>query len=639
MIGAAAPLAGRRILVTRPEAQAGGLVRAIELAGGEVWLFPLLTISPADPEPVRQVAAHLAEYDFACFVSPNAVEHALPMLLEAGPWPSGVKAVTVGKGSEDALARFGVGPVIAPSGRFDSEALLALPALQADQVAGRRVVIFRGDGGREVLADGLRLRGARVDYVCCYRRGRPDADPQPVLMALASGTLDALTITSSEALENLLAMCPAADAERLRRALLFVPHERIAETARRLGFSHVRLTGAGDAGLIAALTEHFRNPSMTTSSDLKASACAPETMPDNGFSPATGNAAPRAISRLKGGLPWMALGVVVIGLLAWQGWETRNQLAGIQDAMQIMVSRDGARNGQESSPQAGAEERLAALEGRVGDILGQQAAVSSAYEELMRSRAEYTLAEVEQALTIAGQQLQLAGNVEAALIALQAADARLVSGEAGSLLALRRAIGKDIERLRALPAADLSGMVFKLSGLAGAVDQLPLAFESRLRMEPTKSGSSGSRGEPNWATRLWEEFWAEFSSLVRIERLDRQDVAVLAPERAFYLRENLRLRLLSARLALMRRDARTFKEDTAQAKAWVERYFDVRSPTGQQAMASLGQISAFDPGADLPSLAASLAALREARSAAIRGGALANARTAPSAKAPVAAAR
>lgn len=249
----ARPLAGRTIVVTRPQAQAAGLAMAIEAAGGQVLIFPLLHIEAADPAQVEAAAAHLADYAIAFFVSPNAVAHALPALLAAAPWPGGLTPAAVGVGTETALARFGIAGVVAPQVRFDSEALLELPEFAAEKVRGKRVAIFRGDGGRELVADTLRERGASVDYVTCYHRRVPAGGAAPLVAAWAAGRLDGIVISSSEGLRNLWDMLDESCRQRLVHTPLFVPHARIAEAAHGLGLSRVVLTSPADAGLLAGL--------------------------------------------------------------------------------------------------------------------------------------------------------------------------------------------------------------------------------------------------------------------------------------------------------------------------------------------------------------------------------------------------
>lgn len=252
-------LAGRRIVVTRPAGQAAHLAEALAALGAHPVLFPVLAIEDvADTTPVLDAAIRLDSYDWAVFVSPNAVEKALAVILAQRRWPANVRAATVGHSSEQALARHGIRDVVAPQERFDSEALLALPEF-AD-VADKRVVIFRGDGGRDLFGDTLKERGAAVDYVTCYHRARPALDPAPLHKLWQEGHLDAMTVTSSEGLRNLWTMVGKLGQSWLKKTPTFVPHARIAEQARALGLDRVILTGPADAGLVAGLLAHFSSP-------------------------------------------------------------------------------------------------------------------------------------------------------------------------------------------------------------------------------------------------------------------------------------------------------------------------------------------------------------------------------------------
>jgi uroporphyrinogen-III synthase len=251
------PLAGRTIVVTRPQAQAAPLAEAILAAGGQPLVFPLLEISPAaDPQPLADAAERLADYALAVFISPNAVEHALPALLAQRGWPQSLIPAAVGQGTVKVLAARGIHGCIAPTERFDSEALLELPELAADRVTGKRVAIFRGDGGRELLADTLRQRGASVDCITCYRRSGPSDGVAPLMAAWRAGGLDALTVSSSEGLRYLFELLEDDGRDFLRATPLFVPHARIAENARALGLSNILLTAAADAGIIAGLVAY-----------------------------------------------------------------------------------------------------------------------------------------------------------------------------------------------------------------------------------------------------------------------------------------------------------------------------------------------------------------------------------------------
>lgn len=248
----AAPLAGRGIVVTRPAHQAASLAEGIRRDGGRPILFPVLEIRDAeDLQPLHDVMARLETFDLAIFISPNAVARAMALMTARRAWPPQLRAAAIGRGGVRELQRHGIQDVIAPECGFDSERLLDLPQLQ--QVAGLRIVIFRGDGGRELLGETLHARGARVTTVACYRRVRPAADPAPLLAAWGRGEVHAVVVTSSEGLRNLFAMVGAAGLPWLQHTAVVAPHPRIAAVARELGCTDVITSGAGDDGLLAAL--------------------------------------------------------------------------------------------------------------------------------------------------------------------------------------------------------------------------------------------------------------------------------------------------------------------------------------------------------------------------------------------------
>ena len=250
------PLQGRRILVTRPAAQSAALASLIVEQGGAAIRFPLIDILPVDDgQPLEDAVARLDQFALAIFISPNAVEFSLPRLLSRRGWPAGLQAAAIGPGTVSRLADFGIAGVVVPQGRYDSEALLALPPLQAACVAGKKALILRGNGGRELLAETLRARGATVECVACYRRETP-SNAMSIVSLLRNEALDALTLSSSEGLRNLLDMLDTGSREHLLALPVFVPHQRIAEEAARLGLRRVVLTGPADAGLVEGMCNY-----------------------------------------------------------------------------------------------------------------------------------------------------------------------------------------------------------------------------------------------------------------------------------------------------------------------------------------------------------------------------------------------
>lgn len=228
------PLAGVRVLVTRPAHQAAGLMRAIENAGGVAILFPTIEIAPPrNPERLAAVIARLTDFDIAVFVSPNAVERAIEPIRAQGGLPPKLAIYAVGAGTAAVLRNFGI-DAVAPDDRSGAEALLALEPLT--HVAGRRVVIFRGEDGTELLAEALRTRGAQVEYAECYRRAPPTADAVPLVRHFERGEIDLVTITNTEGLRHLHTLLPPDARVRLTHTPIVVVSARQAALCRELGF-------------------------------------------------------------------------------------------------------------------------------------------------------------------------------------------------------------------------------------------------------------------------------------------------------------------------------------------------------------------------------------------------------------------
>ena len=316
--------------------------------------------------------------------------------------------------------------------------------------------------------------------------------------------------------------------------------------------------------------------------------------------------------------PAALIALVALALLGWQWLETRDRLAGMREELARRLaesevvakeSRVVARQGQETL--AAMQAKIGMLEAQLAETQGQQLALDAVYQDISKSSDERLLAEVEQSVSIAAQQLRLAGNVEAALIALSGADARLARAARPQLLGLRKLIGRDIERLKALPSADVSGLAMKLEGIVAVADTLPLAYERRPKVETPRP--AGSPADMSFWRTLALDIWSEARQLVRIERIDapgHADPALLSPSQSFFLRENLKLRLINARLALLSRDGRGFRDDVRQSADWLERYFDGGAKPVQAAVATLKGLSGVDVSVEAPGLNETLDALR-----------------------------
>lgn len=339
---------------------------------------------------------------------------------------------------------------------------------------------------------------------------------------------------------------------------------------------------------------------------------------------------------------WWALllALIAIGIAGWSIWQAREmrlqavtlreELASRLSEGETVATEARGMIRQQQETITSLHGKLGALESKVETTEGQAAALEALYQEFSRSREDGVLAEVEQAVALASQQLQIAGNVEAALIGLQEAEARLAIHDRGQLATLRRALVRDIEELRLMPALDVSGLSLRLELMLERADALPLAFESPLPAGAAvgkEMGPADNGGFVGWMAGVWRfaqdvaaDVWSEVRTLIRVERLDQEDPVLLAPEQNTFLRENLKMRLLTARLALMARDGRSYGADIAQARAWVERFYDLRDARVQATLAELKELEAVKVRYEPPDLSETFGALRNVQSRAGRGG-------------------
>jgi uroporphyrin-3 C-methyltransferase len=196
-------------------------------------------------------------------------------------------------------------------------------------------------------------------------------------------------------------------------------------------------------------------------------------------------------------------------------------------------------------------------------------------------------------------------------VALQAADQRLARAEKHAATPLRRAITQDMDRLKAVPQVDTVGLAVKLDGLITQTESLPLIISETMPV----ARASRVRADESTVSRAARDFWDEMKGLVRIRELDTPDASLLAPQQAYFLRENLKLRLLAARVALLARDEASFREDVRQSQAWIGKYFDTKARPTTTALATLKQVADSPVSIAVPDINASLAAVRTARAA------------------------
>jgi len=308
----------------------------------------------------------------------------------------------------------------------------------------------------------------------------------------------------------------------------------------------------------------------------------------------------------------LAIGLVALLLAGWQWLDSRQRIGGLEQSLTQRLADFDTRNKESQLVAKQAEEatsranaRLALLEQKLDESQSQQDALQTLYLEMANNRDEWTIAEVEQLLIIASQQLQLAGNVKPALLALQTADTRLQQIDKPQIIQLRKLVSRDIQRLQALPSVDVVGMSLSLENLIASTDKIPLVSERHPKTDVVIL--------PDWNDsplhRLGQEIWYDIKGLIRIQQIDRPEPPLLTPEQTFFLRENLKLRLLTARIALLQRDEASYRNDLQTVDSWIKQHFDTHDAATQGAIAVLRHLSSNSLVIEVPDISETLNAV------------------------------
>ena len=333
--------------------------------------------------------------------------------------------------------------------------------------------------------------------------------------------------------------------------------------------------------------------------------------------------------------------IVIFLLLAAHAWSTHNKFQKLRMEVAKSLQKGEVVNTETAATVRSVQElardlqaKVTLLENRQLEAQSQQLALEQLYQDLSKNRDEWALAEIEQVLSTASQQLQLAGNVQGALIALQNADRSLSHSDKPQFITIRRAIARDTDKLKALPSLDLIGVALRIDTVIAQVDSLPMLSDEKPALPAPapkpiifdKQGKAVAavapavpsdtylgRAQATW--KAWTtEMWNEMRQLVRVRRVGTPEALMLSPEQAYFLRENLKLRLLNARLALMSRNEAAFRTDMAAAQEALVKYFDARAAGTQSAQALLRQVQANNVAIEMPSLSDSLNAVRNYKS-------------------------
>lgn len=334
--------------------------------------------------------------------------------------------------------------------------------------------------------------------------------------------------------------------------------------------------------------------------------------------------------------------VALAVLLALQTWSTHSRFNKLREEVARTLQKDNASNAETAQlvrdTQETAKElqvKVGVLESRQSESQSQQAALQQMYQDISKNRDEWALSEIEQVLSTASQQLQLAGNVQGALIALQNADRSLSRSDKPQFITIRRAIARDIEKLKALPSVDQAGIALRLDNVIGQIDNLPLLADEKPaepqapRRVAAAHGAAGVKGGAaapvpqelglgQRVTETWrnwsQEMWDDIRQLIRVRTVATPEALMLSPSESYFVRENLKLRLLNARLALLSRNEGTFRDDIGTAQEMLVKYFDARARSTIAAQSMLRQVQANNVSIDVPDLSESLNAVRNYKS-------------------------
>ena len=371
------------------------------------------------------------------------------------------------------------------------------------------------------------------------------------------------------------------------------------------------------------------------------------TIPESNATPGSAvKTAPQAADQSAGRAPSlieqlqkpMSIAVIVLAvLLAAQSWSTSKQIRNLREEVAKRLQKGDVSNAETGmlarTVQEGTKElqiKVGALENRQSETQSQQLALEQLYNDLSKNRDEWALTEIEQVLSTASQQLQLAGNVPGALIALQNADRSLSRSDKPQFITIRRAIGRDMEKLKALPSVDSTGVALRLDAVIAQIDSLPMlsdetpalpaAPEKPGKAKPVRDAAGKLVGPPAPEPMLqkvrdgfntWSgDMWADVRQLIRIRRVDTPEALMLSPTQSYFLRENVKLRLLNARMALLSRNETAFRNDLIAAQDALAKYFDTRAKSTQTAQALLRQVQGSNLAIEMPTLSDSLTAVR-----------------------------
>lgn len=620
------------LLIIRPSNRPQQDIQTCHAAGWQAQVLSPIEIE-ADRSALNKLPEQFKQADVVFWVSPTAIETAAPHLN----FSDGPKAhITVGQTSQHTLAQFSPYPVFSPEDGNDSEAVLRMP-IWKNLPPNARVLIIRGHGGRDFLADKLTELGFQIDIAEIYFR-RPHAiDWQH----FKTEDIAAAYVTSGELAREFFHQIPPQFSRFFESLLYFTHHPRIADALRIVGAKHVETVTSLSAALSSMPqrsqavnqvednkdTQQVANtaaPAPERSENTKPSEQIKPTqpqrveasMPESNNLPQ--NNAP-VIIKQSGGKA-LAAGATVLALLSLgaSGFlfvQGQNVLKNQELEFNQKIDKAALGESENASLLKDNLNRQTAIQAELDRLNNGQKSNSEqilqmqkAYQELLKGRINWLVDEAESMLNTASQQLMLSGNLQGAVSVLEHIDSRLSRFEQPELIPIKQAISNDLAALKNRPYVDISATALRIDRLETGISGLPLVLDGVLKpgAAPVEAANSGT-----WWENTWEKSINALKGLVEVRHLDSNDAMLISPEQTYFIRENLRLRLLDARIALLQHNGEVYQSDLNNVEATVKQYFDSKSPATQSWLKELAELKALDVRMiSDDSLKASLSAVR-----------------------------
>ena len=620
------------LLIIRPSNRPQQDIQTCHAAGWQAQVLSPIEIE-ADRSALNKLPEQFKQADVVFWVSPTAIETAAPHLN----FSDGPKAhITVGQTSQHTLAQFSPYPVFSPEDGNDSEAVLRMP-IWKNLPPNARVLIIRGHGGRDFLADKLTELGFQIDIAEIYFR-RPHAiDWQN----FKTEDIAAAYVTSGELAREFFHQIPPQFSRFFESLLYFTHHPRIADALRIVGAKHVETVTSLSAALLSMpQRSQAVNPvedNKDTQQVANTAAPAPErsentrpseqikptqpqrveaSMPESNNLPQ--NNAP-VIIKQSGGKA-LAAGAIVLALLGLgaSGFlfvQGQNVLKNQELEFNQKIDKAALGESENASLLKDNLNRQTAIQAELDRLNNGQKSNSDqilqmqkAYQELLKGRINWLVDEAESMLNTASQQLMLSGNLQGAVSVLEHIDSRLSRFEQPELIPIKQAISNDLAALKNRPYVDISATALRIDRLETGISGLPLVLDGVLKpgAAPVEAANSGT-----WWENTWEKSLNALKGLVEVRHLDSNDAMLISPEQTYFIRENLRLRLLDARIALLQHNGEVYQSDLNNVEATVKQYFDSKSPATQSWLKELAELKALDVRMiSDDSLKASLSAVR-----------------------------